>query len=351
MNKEKDIAIQALKKVLHRENLSREESCEVFKVILDHGLGIANDVTFGALFAGLQTKGPTDEEILGLMDVVMDYDRRNVQIKFDMPILGIVGSGKDDLKTFNISTGASILAASLGCKVVKNGSRSESSVSGTTDVFEELGVNIVMNDNQIQETLDKASITFCDAEPYFPKMGKEYIGKFLFAHPLSYILSIASGVKLNKIVFGISFPETEKVASLLDKMGYDDYIVVYGSDLEGKSLDEFSTIGPSLVTEKIGGEKKTYNFEFKNLNNGKWDEYNDIAQRNSISESAIFLKKVLSGENKDGAQRIVALNAASLLYLDGKVDSIDSGYQIAIKALDSGTTISTLDNLIEGSHD
>jgi anthranilate phosphoribosyltransferase len=346
MNKGKDIAIQALKKVLHRENISREESREVFKVILDHELGIANDVTFGALFASLQTKGPTEDEILGLMDVVMDYDRRNVLVKSDVPILGIVGSGKDDLKTFNISTGASLLAASLGCKVVKNGSRSESSVSGTTDVLEELGVNISMSDDQTQKTLDKVNITFCDAEPYFPRMGKEYVGKFLFAHPLSYILSIASGVKLNKIVFGISFPETEKVASLLDKMGYDEYIVVYGSDLEGKSLDEFSTIGPSQVTEKIKGVKRTYNFEFKDLNNGTWDKYEEVAQRSSVSESALFLKQVLSGENRDSAQRIVALNAASLLYLDGKTDSLESGYQIAIKALNNATAISTLDNLI-----
>ena len=64
-------------------------------LLLDHSLGVANDVCFGALFAALQTKRPTIDEVAGLMDAVLEYDRISIEINriFNEPLCGIVGSG------------------------------------------------------------------------------------------------------------------------------------------------------------------------------------------------------------------------------------------------------------------
>lgn len=131
-----------LKKVISGKSLSRTDTKQCLIYLLDHKLGNANDVCFGALFASLQAKGPSIEEVAGLMDAVLDYDRIPIEIKrnFASPLCGIIGSGKDDLKTFNVSSMSSIVAAAAGVKVVKNGSRAEASVAGATDVFETLWV-------------------------------------------------------------------------------------------------------------------------------------------------------------------------------------------------------------------
>ena len=125
-----------LKRLIDGLDLRRTDSRECLQLLLDHKLGIANDVCFGAFFAAMQTKEPTIEEVLGLFEAVNEFDRISLEIerKFTDPLCGIVGSGKDDIKTFNISSISAIVAAAAGVRVLKNGSRSESSVAGTTDV-------------------------------------------------------------------------------------------------------------------------------------------------------------------------------------------------------------------------
>lgn len=327
------------------QDLTREESYEAFRIILDHKLGNANEVSFGAFFGALQTKKPTVDEISGLIDVVLNYDRKKIDYTDpENNLCGIVGSGKDTLKTYNISTAAAIIASAAGVKVVKNGSRSESSNCGTTDVLEALGVNIEMNPELIVETLKKTGITFCDAVPYFPRMGKEYVGKFLFIHPLSYILSIASGLDFDKIVFGIASQETEFVADLLEKMDIDEFMVVSGMGVNG-TLDEISNIGPTKITEKKDGAKKTYTITPED-----WGiqtaNYSDIKQLKNSAASADFLKKILNEKKRNPSQDIALMNAGALIYLADLAESPESGIKKAQNAIQAGKALEKLNNLI-----
>ena len=244
MNK-KEFFVEKLRKIIRHEDITSEESYRCLKYLLDKEFGVANDSCFGAFFASLQAKGATINEILGLMNCVMNYDRKELKINrtFAKPLCGIIGSGKDEVKTFNISSISSIVAASAGCKVLKNGSRSEASIAGTTDVFEELGLNVLQNDRKVMEkSINDLNFGFCDTEPYFPKMTKEYLGKFFFVHPLSYILPIASGIAFDRVLFGLASDETEITAEILLKMGFDNSLVVSGRDMEGNYFDEISNI-------------------------------------------------------------------------------------------------------------
>src|SRR3970282_254727 len=102
----KDYFSKRLKLILSGHDITREEARQCLIYLLDHRLGMANDVCFGALFAALQAKGPTIQEVAGLMDAVISYDRIPVEIdrRFSTPLCGIIGSGKDDLQTFNVSS-------------------------------------------------------------------------------------------------------------------------------------------------------------------------------------------------------------------------------------------------------
>lgn len=348
MNK-KEYFVEKLRKVIRGNDLKRDESFNCLKFLLDHEFGIANDSCFGAFFAAMQTKGATTEEIAGLMDVVLNYDRKPLSIerKFNEPLCGIIGSGKDDVKTFNISSISSIVGAAAGGKIIKNGSRSEASVAGTTDVFEELGLNIAMNDKtKFEKALNIYGFGFCDVAPYFPKMLKEYMGKFFFVHPLSYILPIASGVEFDRVVFGLASDATEKTAELLLKLGYDNSLVVAGHDKNGRNFDEISNIGKTKISEIKNGKIETYivtpeDFGMKTYNSI------DISEGRSVKENAKIFNDIIEGSEQGAKLDAILLNSGALIYISGIAKDIKEGIDIAKKTIEAGKARDVLENVIK----
>ncbi len=345
----KEYFVKNLRKVIRGENLKREEAFNCLKFLLDHEFGIANDSCFGAFFAAIQTKTPTIEEITGLMDVVLNYDRKPliVERKFSEPLCGIIGSGKDDVKTFNISSISSIVGAAAGGKIIKNGSRSEASVAGTTDVFEELGLDVEMKDKiKFEKALNTYGFGFCDVAPYFPKMLKEYMGKFFFVHPLSYILPIASGVKFDRVVFGLASNATEKTAELLLKLGYDNSLVVAGHDKNGKNFDEISNIGKTKISEIKNGKIKTYYVTPEDFGMKTYDSV-DISEGKSVKENAKIFKDIINGVEQGAKLDAILLNSGALIYVSGIAKDIKEGINIAKKTIESGKAKDVLENIIK----
>ncbi len=347
MNK-KEFFVEKLRKIIRHEDITSEESYRCLKYLLDKEFGVANDSCFGAFFASLQAKGATINEILGLMNCVMNYDRKELKINrtFAKPLCGIIGSGKDEVKTFNISSISSIVAASAGCKVLKNGSRSEASIAGTTDVFEELGLNVLQNDRKVMEkSINDLNFGFCDTEPYFPKMTKEYLGKFFFVHPLSYILPIASGIAFDRVLFGLASDETEITAEILLKMGFDNSLVVSGRDMEGNYFDEISNIGPTKISEIKNKKINTYTImpmDF-GINLSKKE---DILEGKTIQENASLFKDILSSKIVGPKRDIILLNAGALLYISGEAKNIRDGIEKAECVIANGEALKKLEDVI-----
>lgn len=340
---------EALDKLVKGKNLTRKESFFVFKNLIDGKYNGLNDIYLGSFLASMQTKNPTKEEIAGLMDVVLKYDRKPLNINDTGRFCGIVGSGRDTIKTINISTAAAIIASGLGVKVVKNGCRSESSISGTTDVLEELGVNIHAKPKDMTKSLEENNIGFFDAEPYFPKMFSKYVGKFPFINPLSYALSVASAVEFKRMIFGLSSSDTEFTASILKEMGFKFALVVQGSDEKGiNHIDELSTLGKTKISELKNGKIKTYFLYPKKigLRNGK---YQEIAQHKTNQENSLHLVKILLGQANQSSIEIVALNTGALLYISEKEKTLKAGVDKALEYIYSGEAIKQLKKLIIAS--
>ncbi|PIP29178.1 anthranilate phosphoribosyltransferase [Candidatus Kuenenbacteria bacterium CG23_combo_of_CG06-09_8_20_14_all_39_39] len=283
------------------------------------------------------------------MDAVINYDRIPIEIKrsFGEPLCGIIGSGKDDLKTFNVSSAASIVAAASGVKVLKNGSRAEASIAGTTDVFEKLGINVLLKDRKkLEKSINKLNFGFCDAEPYFPKMVREYLGKYYFVHPLSFILPVASGLRFDRVVFGLGNSHSELTAKLLVSLGYTRSMVVVGYDQNGKIIDEISNIGKTKISEIKDKKIRTYlakpeDFGFKT------SHYRFIKEGKNVSENAKIFRDIIKGKDKGPRRDIVLINAGAVIYIADKVASIKEGTQIAAEAVDSGKAEILLDNFIK----
>lgn len=344
----KDFFVERLRRIIRNENISSNDSYECLKYLLDNEFGIANDSCFGAYLAALQTKGPTIDEIVGLMNCVMYYDRKELIInrKFKEPLCGIIGSGKDDVKTFNISSISSIVAASAGVKVLKNGSRSEASVAGTTDVFEKLGLNVLQSNKDILEkSINELNFGFCDTEPYFPKMTGQYLGKFFFVHPLSYILPIASGISFDRVVFGLASDETEVTAELLLKLGYDNSMVVSGRDMDGNYFDEISNIGPTKISEIKKGKITTYTVMPSDFNI-KLSNKEEIWEGKSVQENADTFIGILSQKIKGAKLDAILLNAGALIYISGMAETINDGISAAYDAIVNGKALEKLNEVI-----
>ncbi len=323
----------------------------VFKELLEHSLGESNETSLGALFASLQTRGVKDEEIVALFNVVQDYDRIPAACSYDpCSLYGIVGSGKDEFKTYNVSTCAAFVAATMGIKVVKNGSRSDTSMAGTTDLLEALGYPVDAANHNHDSSIKAANIAFSDALPHFPLMSREYVGKILFLNPLSYVLSIASGIEFKNIVFGVSFDETERVCKLLRMIGMRSALVVAGKTDDGRHFDEISTVGPTKISELRNGQIRTYEVSPEELGLRKSSPIS-IAQPSSLDEAKKLFLEVITGRAKHETSSIVAANAGALYFLEHGPDASDLRSSIA-KAqgvIDSGSTFETFKKFMDSA--
>src|SRR5262249_29659491 len=126
-------------RLIHGENISRGEARECWRQICAEE---QPDLQQGAFMAALKAKTETPAEGAGMFDGLYEHDTVHVAVDLSAPLIDNCGTGADTLKTFNISTGAAIVAAACGPYVVRHAARAISSVCGAIDVIEALGVNV-----------------------------------------------------------------------------------------------------------------------------------------------------------------------------------------------------------------
>lgn len=200
---------EAIEKIVNKEDLSYEEAYTVMNEIMS---GQTSAVQNAAFLAALSTKSAhmeTIDEITGcataMREQALPFDRG------DMDILEIVGTGGDGAHSFNISTTAALVLAAGGVKVTKHGNRAASSLSGTADCLEALGVNIQQDERIAKECLEKAGMCFFFAQKYHTSM--KYVG------PIRKELGF-------RTVFNILGPLTNPSKPNYFMLGvYDEYLV------------------------------------------------------------------------------------------------------------------------------
>ena len=155
---------EAIGKVIRGENLDYETARAVMEEMMD---GTATQAQMGGFLTALRMKGETVEEITACAAVMRE---KGVKITPVRKVMDIVGTGGDEVGTFNISTTAAFIAAAAGVPVAKHGNRSVSSRSGAADVLENLGVNIKITPEQCEQILEKTNICFMFAQVYHSSM-------------------------------------------------------------------------------------------------------------------------------------------------------------------------------------
>src|SRR5688500_11415732 len=150
-----------LERLIGKQNLSQAEA----ESVLSGFLHAKNYYQLAAFLVLLRTKGETAEELAGMANSLL---KEAITVNPGVPVLDIVGTGGDKSRSVNISTGAAILAAACGIPVAKHGNRSLSSLCGSADVLEAMGIKIEASPVEVERLLREIGIGFMFAPHYHP---------------------------------------------------------------------------------------------------------------------------------------------------------------------------------------
>lgn len=331
---------EVLEKLSEGENLTANEG----EVVLDYIMsGQASDAQIGALLMALRMKGETPEEICGFARTMR---RHCVRIKTERSdLVDTCGTGGDGLDTFNISTGAALVAAAAGVPIAKHGNRSVSSACGSADVLVELGVNIDLEPDAVGQCIDEVGIGFLFAPNLHPAMKyaigpRRAMGVRTVFNLLGPLTNPAGASRQLLGVFSASW--VEPMAQALKQLGSQQAMVVHGRD----GMDEISTVGETLVAELQNGQIETYHLTPEALEVPAAEP--ESLQGGDTAQSAQVLLSVLEGK-RGPCYDIVMANAGAAIYIGGLASDLREGMQLADQALDSGAAREKLQALREFS--
>lgn len=309
--------------------LARDEAAGAFEDML--GGRVPEDRVAGFL-SGLARRGESDDELLGMLDVM-----RKHMIRVDPDTLrhtiDLCGTGGDGMQTFNISTAAAFLAAVAGARVAKHGNRSSSGVSGSADVFEFLGYDLSKPPGDASRILKRHGICFIFAQKHHPAMkavarARRRIGTRTAFNILGPLCNPA-GVRRQLV--GVSSGEMlERIPRILHKTGSEAVMAVRSAN----GMDEFSTGAKNEVCSIRDGAASRYVVNPADLGLRE-SALADIVVHSREEAMSLFLA-VLYGTANRGATDTVILNAAAALAVAGAADGLGDGLDAARDALESG---------------
>src|SRR3954454_12982054 len=295
---------------MRREDLTSEEASATMTEIME---GRASEAQIAAVLVGLAMKGEHPSELVGLARAMRAHAVQ-VSRRYDR-VFDTCGTGGDRSGTFNISSCAALVTAACGVRVAKHGNRSVSSLSGSADVFEVLGVQVDAAPAVVERCLADAGIGFFFAPTFHPSMRH--------AGPTRRAMGVRTAFNLlgpltnpagaTRQIVGVPRPEfTELLARALMLLGSNRAWVVHGAD----GIDEISTTGYTKVSECFDGAVKTFY-----LHPGDFGMHKSPAgalRGGSAADNARIIGDVLAG-TPGPARDVVVLNAGAALFVAGRV--------------------------------
>ncbi len=336
---------EAIQKIVGKGDLSYEEAYGVMNEIMSGETTPTQNAAFLAALSTKSTKAETIEEISGCAAAMREHATPVPHP--GMEVLEIVGTGGDGAHTFNISTTSAMVVAAGGVKVAKHGNRAASSLSGTADCQEALGVNIQQDPEKALQLLQDVGVCFFFAQKYHAAM--KYVGairKELGFRTVFNILGPLTNPACPEYYLLGVYDEylVEPVAKVLDKLGVKRALVVYGQD----RLDEISVSAKTTVCELKDGYYRTTEIapEDFGLERGKKEEL----VGGTPAENAEITRQILAGTLQGSKRTAVLLNAGAALYVGGKAESIGAGVKLAAELIDSGKAAAVLEQYIQASN-
>jgi anthranilate phosphoribosyltransferase len=284
-----------------------------------------------ALLVALRIKKETVGEIAAAAQVMREFSTK-VEVTDTTHLVDIVGTGGDASHTFNISTCSMFVAAAAGARISKHGNRSVSSKSGSADVLEALGVNLMLSPSQIARCIAQTGIGFMFAPNHHPAMKNVVpVRKALGVRTLFNILGpLTNPAGAPHILMGVFNADLVGIqVRVLQRLGAERALVVHGGD----GLDEISLGASTRVGELRDGQVREYELVPEDF--GLTRAPLSALRVETPEQSRALLEAVLA--NEPGPCRdIVILNAGVALYAAGVADTPQDGVARAREAIAMG---------------
>ena len=330
-----------IEKLRHQEDLSTDEAAAAMAAIMN---GDATPAQIAGLLIGLAMKGERPAELVGLARTMRAHA---VAVP---PHEGLVfdtcGTGGDRSGTFNISTASALVVAACGVRVAKHGNRSVSSLCGSADVLEALGVSVQAPPAIAAACLDEVGIAFFFAPTFHPAMRHAaQARKDLGVRTAFNLLGpLTNPARPTRQIVGVPRPDlTELLARSLMLLGSERAWVVHGAD----GLDELSTTGYTKVSECRGGAVQTFYVHPADFGISKATP--ESLKGGDAATNAAMVRAVLDG-TLGSPRDVVLLNAGAALFVGGVAETIRAGIANAAAAIDSGAARQILARLVTASN-
>jgi anthranilate phosphoribosyltransferase len=331
---------EAIYNILGGQSLSREEARAVMFEMME---GQASPAQMGAFLTAMRQKGETIEEITACASVMREKCTR---LQPDTDVLDIVGTGGDELYSFNISTVSAFVIAAGGVPVAKHGGRSVSSKCGSADLLEALGANITISAAQSEQVLRRTGMCFMLASVYHTAMKHVApVRSELGVRTIFNILGpLANPAGANMQLLGVYDENLVRpLASVLQNLGVKRAMVVHGHD----GLDEITLTGTTTICEASDGRLNSYfitpeqfgltRCSLKELTGG------------DPAENAEIARAILRGE--PGAKRdVVLLNSAVCLYMARHDATLRQCVALARELIDSGRALAKMEAFVAATN-
>lgn len=324
------------------QSLSRSVAKDMFAQIL---MNEQPDLQQGAFLAAITAKGATAEELAGIWESIYEIDTVKVHPDIAGPLVDNCGTGMDEIKTFNISTAASIVAAADGINIARHGARAITSKCGTVDILESLGIDVECDASVVRRSIENAGIGIFNgmSGKIHPQALYRILSQIRFGTVLNIAASLANPALPTYGVRGVYSKEMIlPIAETMREIGYKRALIIHGRSADGcRGMDEMSTLGETSVAELEGGEIKEYSILPNDLGIKSADE-SAILHGQDKPKETIRLLQVLSGDERGPRRDIVCLNAAPILYIAGHASDIMDGMEKAAMIIDGGRPIKKL---------
>lgn len=320
--------------------LTRDEARAAFENLLS---GEVTPSQAGAFLMALRVRGESLDEIGGAVSAMRS---RMTTVEAPADAIDIVGTGGDNIGTWNVSTLSAFVVAACGVPVAKHGNRAASSKSGSADVLMALGVNLDLGPADIARCIQQTGIGFMFAPnhhssmrhvaPVRSELGARTI--FNILGPLSNPASVK-----RQLIGSFSAMWLEPMVRTLQALGSERIWAVHGSD----GLDEVTITGPTQVVALEDGAIRTFTVQPEDV--GIRRANLEDVKGGDPQHNASAAMRLLEGA--PGAFRdIVLINAGAALVVAGKVDDLAAGVAMAAQAIDSGAARNVLEKLAQTSH-
>jgi anthranilate phosphoribosyltransferase len=327
-----------LERLLEREDLAQREAHDLLVALTapDFPPALA-----GALLAALRAKGVSAEELRGFASALRERARRP-QLPPGPPAIDIVGTGGDRSGSLNLSTGAALLTAAAGQRVIKHGNRSVSSRAGAADVLEQLGLQLPLDEAAAGRCLAATGFTFLFAPYYHPAM--KNIGPVRQALGVRTVFNILGPLSnpaepAFHLIGAYSSATAALLANALAGLPLERAFVVHGAD----GWDEPTPVGPFEIYDVRPGRVQRATRTPEDYRLARCRSAELIG--GDAAHNAAALRAALGGAEHGPHRDALLLGAALALEVCGQVDGPAAGMARAAAAIDGGAAARLLDNL------